>query len=72
MLEAVTAADLRDRLDAGEFPEGSMGPKVESACRFVEGESRRERVALITALDQAQAALEGEDQGRRSPVNNSK
>lgn len=59
-LEAVSADELRDLHDAGEFPEGSMGPKVESACRFVEGESRRERVALITSLDEAQAALEGE------------
>jgi carbamate kinase len=59
-IDETSAADLRERLDAGEFPEGSMGPKVEAACRFVEAESRRERVALITSLDEGQAALEGE------------
>jgi carbamate kinase len=59
-IEETSAADLREQLDAGEFPEGSMGPKVDAACRFVEGESRRDRVALITSLEAAQAALEGE------------
>ncbi len=60
MIEEIAAADLRAKLDAGQFPAGSMGPKVQAACRFVEGESRRDRVALITSLDEAQAALEGE------------
>jgi carbamate kinase len=60
LIEEITADALRARLAAGEFPEGSMGPKVDAACRFVEGESRRDRVALVTSLDEAQAALEGQ------------
>lgn len=59
-LEAVTPDELRELQDAGQFPEGSMGPKVEAACRFVEGEARRERTAIIASLNDAQAALDGE------------
>ncbi|HTT53790.1 MAG TPA: carbamate kinase [Streptosporangiaceae bacterium] len=33
-IRRITAARLRSRLQAGEFPAGSMGPKVEAACRF--------------------------------------
>ncbi len=55
-----TAAELRELEQAGEFPEGSMGPKVDAACRFVRMESRRDRTAVIASLEDAQAALEGE------------
>lgn len=57
-IEEIAADDLRDHLADGEFPEGSMGPKVEAACRFVNGESRRERRAIIASLDNAVSALE--------------
>jgi carbamate kinase len=59
-LDEITSGELREYHESGEFPEGSMGPKVEAAIRFVEGESRRERTALIAALDDALDALEGE------------
>ena len=59
-LDEITSGELREYHEAGEFPEGSMGPKVEAAIRFVEGESRRERTALVAALDDALDALEGE------------
>jgi carbamate kinase len=59
-LSDVTADELRGYHDDGEFPEGSMGPKVEAAVRFVEGESRRERTAVVASLDDALDALEGE------------
>jgi carbamate kinase len=58
-LGEVTTDELRAHHDAGEFPEGSMGPKVEAAIRFVEGESRRERTAVVASLDDALDALEG-------------
>ncbi|MEA5387365.1 carbamate kinase [Haloarculaceae archaeon H-GB11] len=64
MLEDVTAEELRAHVDDGQFPEGSMEPKVEAICRFVEGESRRERSAVVTSLDHAVDALEG-DAGTR-------
>jgi carbamate kinase len=47
-----TPAGLR----SGSFPAGSMGPKVEAVCRFVE---RTGRIAAIGRLDQATAVLAG-------------
>src|SRR5262249_17940055 len=46
-LGAVTVAELRGYAAAGHFASGSMGPKVEAACRFVEGGGE---YAIITAL----------------------
>lgn len=47
-----TPAGLR----AGDFPAGSMGPKVEAACRFVERTGGR---AVIGSLDELGALLAG-------------
>lgn len=50
LLEKLTLTEARALLAAGEFPEGSMGPKVEACCEFVaEGGGR----AVIGALDDA-------------------
>lgn len=49
--------DAKRLLDAGEFPPGSMGPKVEAAMRFVESGGER---AVICALAEAERALQGE------------
>ncbi|MDP3768073.1 MAG: carbamate kinase, partial [Dehalococcoidia bacterium] len=43
-------------LAAGEFPPGSMGPKVEAAVQFIE---RGGQEAVITSLDRLTEALEG-------------
>jgi carbamate kinase len=51
---AVTEA--RGLLDAGEFPAGSMGPKIEACCDFVAGGGSR---AVIGALDQATEVVLG-------------
>jgi carbamate kinase len=59
-LDDVTASELRTYHEAGEFPDGSMGPKVEAALRFVTGESERDRTAVIASLDNALEALEGD------------
>ena len=40
-----------------EFPAGSMAPKVEAVCRFVEGDPRRR--AAIGSLDQIAHVLDG-------------
>jgi carbamate kinase len=50
-LHAVTSRELRAR----SFPAGSMGPKVEAVCRFVEATGR---MAAIGRLDDARALLE--------------
>jgi carbamate kinase len=47
-LGAVTPAELRRYAAGGQFASGSMGPKVEAACRFVERGGER---AIITSLD---------------------
>jgi carbamate kinase len=52
----VTPARLRRRLQAGVFPAGSMGPKVEAACRFATATGG---LAAIGRLDDAEALLEG-------------
>jgi carbamate kinase len=47
-LGPVSAASLRTLAGAGHFAGGSMGPKVDAACRFVEAGGER---AVITSLD---------------------
>jgi carbamate kinase len=55
-LRDVRPEELRAHLEAGEFPPGSMGPKVESALQFVaDGGSH----AVITSLPRLREALQG-------------
>ncbi|ACU70798.1 Carbamate kinase [Catenulispora acidiphila DSM 44928] len=56
-LDRIDVADLRAHLAAGEFGGGSMAPKAEAACRFVEGGGRR---AVVTALGSIREAVLGE------------
>lgn len=51
-LERVTTAEL----EAGSFPAGSMGPKVDAAVEFVKATGRR---AAIGALDDIEAIVAG-------------
>jgi len=55
-LERVTPAQCRSLLEEGQFPAGSMGPKVESAVEFVE---RTGREAVITDLASLVEAADG-------------
>jgi carbamate kinase len=55
-LHDVTADEMRAHLAAGQFPPGSMGPKVESALRFVEAGGRQ---SIITSLERLPDALAG-------------
>ncbi len=45
-----------DALTGGDFPDGSMGPKVEAACRFAQIPGKR---AVIGALGDIPAMVEG-------------
>ena len=56
-LERITVSDAERALAEGEFPAGSMGPKIESARRFVEGGGH----AVITTPGRLHAAVDGED-----------
>jgi carbamate kinase len=55
-LGRLSVTDLRERARAGHFASGSMGPKVEAACRFVESGGRR---TVITSLDRITGAVAG-------------
>ena len=53
LIRQIDATSLRRM----SFAQGSMGPKVEAACRFVE---QTERTAVIGALDQIEKIINGE------------
>lgn len=55
-LREVSLAEMRGYQAEGQFPPGSMGPKVEAACNFVAATGGK---AIITSLDQITAALDG-------------
>jgi len=55
-LSRVSVSELKNYLQQGHFPDGSMGPKIEAAIRFIEGGGRR---VIIGHLDQALDALVG-------------
>ncbi|MGK5169182.1 amino acid kinase family protein [Geodermatophilus sp. CPCC 205761] len=70
-LSDVRPDEARGYLEDGEFPAGSMGPKVESALQFLAGGGRR---AVITSLPRLRDALAGRagtsitSPGRAGPV----
>ena len=56
-VDRLSAQEARDLLAAGEFPEGSMGPKIEACLDFVEwGDGR----AVITSLARVVDAVFGD------------
>lgn len=57
LLDEVTLSDMKQWHADGQFPPGSMGPKVDAAIRFLEGGGER---VVIGALNEAMACLRGE------------
>jgi carbamate kinase len=55
-VDKMTIRDCKEFLEQGQFPEGSMGPKVESAVKFLESGGE---TAIITSLEMAEDALAG-------------
>jgi carbamate kinase len=55
-VDRLTVSEARRLLAAGEFPPGSMGPKVQAAVQFVEGGGA---AAVITSLDRIAEAVTG-------------
>jgi carbamate kinase len=53
-LERLSLQDAKQYLAEGQFPPGSMGPKIEAAIRFLEGGGKR---VFIGDLDQAAEIL---------------
>jgi len=56
-LDTVTTEQARGYLAAGEFPAGSMGPKIEAAIEFVEAGGEE---CIITCTEQVAPAMLGE------------
>ncbi len=56
-LDGMTRAEARRYLEEGQFPPGTMGPKVESCIRFLDSGGRR---AIVTSLERARDALAGQ------------
>jgi carbamate kinase len=55
-LERLTVSEARHHLREGQFAAGSMGPKIETALRFVEKTGKE---VIITSVDRTREALEG-------------
>jgi len=55
-LERLTPAEARHHLQAGQFPPGSMGPKIEAALQFLEGGGKR---VVVTDIDHVLEAVSG-------------
>ena len=51
--------EARQYLEAGEFPKGSMGPKVEAAIHFLEGGGQEVLITTPAALERAIAGETG-------------
>jgi carbamate kinase len=54
-IETMSTQEARKYLQEGQFPAGSMGPKIEAACDFAD----RGRMALITSAETLTGALHG-------------
>jgi carbamate kinase len=55
-LNRITIKRARKLLGEGQFPVGSMGPKIESSVRFLESGGKR---VIISSLELAEKALAG-------------
>ncbi|MEO0184600.1 MAG: carbamate kinase [candidate division WOR-3 bacterium] len=56
-LEKITLSQARNYLSQGQFPPGSMGPKIESAIKFLEAGGSE---VIITSLQKARDAFFGD------------
>lgn len=56
-LKSLAIEEAEEHLRKGEFPAGSMGPKVEAAMRFME---RGGKKAVICSIDEIEMAVRGE------------
>jgi carbamate kinase len=57
-VDRMTVAEAEKHLADGQFPPGSMGPKIESALQFVRATKKQ---VLITDVDVLREALQGKD-----------
>ena len=55
-VEKLTVAEAKKHLQAGQFPAGSMGPKIQAVCNFLEAGGQQ---AIITSPQYLAEALDG-------------
>jgi carbamate kinase len=58
-LERITVSEAKQYLEEGEFPKGSMGPKVEAAVSFLEHGGQEVLITTPAALERAIAGETG-------------
>jgi carbamate kinase len=58
-VDAIATDEARALLAAGEFPPGSMGPKIEAALRFLDGGGSEVLITLPERLSDGMAGLTG-------------
>lgn len=60
-LDHMTLAEAHAHMAAGQFPPGSMGPKIAAAMAFLQEspQANQDGVVIITSLEQAFRALQG-------------
>ncbi len=56
VFDHLTVGECEKYLAEGQFPKGSMGPKIEAACDFIR---RGGAKVIITSLENATAAVDG-------------
>ena len=56
ILRKVALSEIKEYVEAGHFPAGSMGPKVDAVIEFVESSGSR---GIICGLDDIQKSVEG-------------
>ena len=60
-IDRMTVSEARRHLDAGQFPPGSMGPKIEAAIDFLEHVQSPDAAVIICDLEHLMDAINGRD-----------
>ena len=55
-MEKLTIKDAKKYIEEGQFPTGSMGPKIQACINFLEYGGER---AIITSTEKIKEALDG-------------
>ena len=63
-LNQISAAQAQEYFDQGQFPKGSMGPKIRAAIKFLKTGGK---CVIITSFELASEALEGKAGTRITP-----
>jgi carbamate kinase len=66
-LERLTASEAQRHLDSGQFPAGSMGPKIEAAIEFLRDCQRGDARVIICDIEHMAEALAGRSGTRIEP-----